>query len=91
MLVLLGLFPIVMLEGFFVMPRLKSLNFSLALFIGNSISVALTTYLTMPWFVKTLNWWLFPKPDAPKSVHWKGTLLIFAFYALSVAIFWKFV
>jgi antibiotic biosynthesis monooxygenase (ABM) superfamily enzyme len=91
MLVLLGLFPIVMLESFFLMPRLASLNFSLALFIGNTISVALTTWLTMPVFIKALNWWLFPKPDAPKSVHWKGTLLIFAFYAVSVAIFWKFV
>jgi uncharacterized protein len=91
MLVLLGLFPIVMLESFFVMPRLASLNFSLALFIGNAISVALTTWLTMPVFIKALDWWLFPKPDAPKSVHWKGTLLVCAFYALSVAIFWKFV
>ena len=91
MLVLLGLFPIVMLESFFLSPRLASLNFSLALFIGNTISVALTTWLTMPVFIKALDWWLFPKPDAPKSVHWKGTLLIFAFYALSVAIFWKFV
>jgi uncharacterized protein len=91
MLVLLGLFPIVMLESFFLMPRIASLNFSLALFIGNTISVALTTWLTMPVFIKALDWWLFPKPDAPKSVHWKGTLLIFAFYALSVAIFWKFV
>jgi len=34
-----GLFPIVMLESFFLMPRLTSLNFSLALFIGNTISV----------------------------------------------------
>jgi hypothetical protein len=51
----------------------------------------LTTWLTMPLFIKTLGWWLLPKPDAPKSVHWKGTLLIFALYALSVAIFWKFV
>ena len=91
MLVLLGLFPIVMLESFFLMPHLASLNFSLALFIGNSVSVALTTYLTMPLFIKTLNWWLLQKPDAPKSVHWKGTLLVFALYALSVAIFWKFV
>ena len=91
MLVLLGLFPIVMLESFFLSPRLASLNFSLALFIGNTISVAATTYLTMPLFIKTLNWWLLPEPDAPKSVHWKGTLIVFALYALSVAIFWKFV
>ena len=91
MLVLLGLFPIVMLESLFLSPRLASLNFSLALFIGNTISVALTTWLTMPVFIKALGWWLFPKPDVPQSVHWKGTLLIFALYALSVAIFWKFV
>jgi antibiotic biosynthesis monooxygenase (ABM) superfamily enzyme len=90
MLVLLGLFPIVMLESLFLSPRLASLNFSLALFIGNTISVALTTYLTMPLFIKTLKWWLLPEPDAPKNVHWKGTLLVFALYALSVAIFWKF-
>jgi hypothetical protein len=38
-----------------------------------------------------LKGWLLPGPDAPKSVHWKGTVLIFALYALSVAIFWKFV
>jgi len=37
-----------------------------------------------------LKWWLLSEPDAPKSVHWKGTLLVFALYALSVAIFWKF-
>jgi uncharacterized protein len=91
MLVLLGLFPIVMLESLFLSPRLASLNFSLALFIGNTISVALTTWLTMPLFIKALNWWLLPEADAPKSVHWKGTLLIFLLYALSVAIFWKFV
>lgn len=90
MLVLLGLFPIVMLESRFLSPLLASLNFSPALFIGNVISVALTTWGTMPLFIKALNWWLLPKPSAPKSVHWTGTLLIFALYALSVAIFWRF-
>jgi hypothetical protein len=37
-----------------------------------------------------LKWSLLPEPDSPKSVHWKGTLLVFALYSLSVAIFWKF-
>jgi uncharacterized protein len=90
MLVLLGLFPIVMLEARFLNPRLASLNFSLGMFIGNVLSVAATTYLTMPLFIKALKWWLLPEPDAPKSVHWKGTLLVCALYALSVAVFWKF-
>jgi uncharacterized protein len=60
------------------------------MFIGNVLSVAATTYLTMPLFIKTLKWWLLPEPDASKSVLWKGTLVVFALYALSVAIFWKF-
>jgi hypothetical protein len=90
MLVLLGLFPIVMLEARFLNPRLASLNFSLGMFIGNVLSVAATTYLTMPLFIKALKWWVLPEADAPKSVHWKGTLLVCALYALLVAIFWKF-
>src|SRR4029077_18127159 len=61
MLVLLGLFPIVMFETRFLkLP----VNPSLGMFIGNSISVAMTTYLTMPLFIKMLPWWLFPKSDA---------------------------
>ena len=90
MLVLLGLFPIVMLEARFLSPQTAGLNPSLAMFIGNVLSVAATTYLTMPLFIKALKWWLLPEPDAPKSVHLKGTLLVCALYALSVAIFWKF-
>jgi hypothetical protein len=45
----------------------------------------------MPLFVKAVKWWLLPEPDGPKSVRLKGTLLVCALYALSVAIFWKFV
>ncbi len=90
MLVLLGLFPIVMFEARFLNPQIAGLNPSLAMFIGNVLSCAATTYLTMPLFVKALKWWILPEPDAPKSVHWKGALLVVALYVLSVAIFWKF-
>jgi antibiotic biosynthesis monooxygenase (ABM) superfamily enzyme len=92
MLVLLGLYPIVCLEILFLMKKLSQLGLKSALagFVGNAISVTLVAYVTMPSLIRWLNWWLLPKPDAPKSVHWKGTLLIFARYALSVAIFWKF-
>ena len=92
MLVLLGLYPIVCLEILFLMKRLGQLGLKSALagFVGNAISVTLVAYVTMPYLVRWLNWWLLPKPDAPKSVHWKGTLVVFALYALSVAIFWKF-
>jgi hypothetical protein len=59
------------------------------LFIGNVISVALTTYLTMPLFIKTLGWWLFPKSDTSKiAVNAAGTALIFLLYAIEVAALW---
>jgi hypothetical protein len=89
MLVLLGLFPIVMLETKFLSPRLSGVNFSLAMFIGNTISVALTTYLTMPLFVKIFGWWFFPKSDASKiAVNLAGTAVIFLLYAIEVAALW---
>ena len=54
MLVLLGLFPVVMLELKFLSPKLSLLGIhaSLATFIGNSISVAVTSFFTMPWCVR---------------------------------------
>lgn len=63
MLVLLGLFPIVMLEMKFLSPILANLGIhaSLGTFIGNAISVALTSFLTMALFVNWFGWWLFPR------------------------------
>lgn len=90
MLVLLGLFPIVMLETHFLSPRLASLNSSLAMFIGNTISVALTTWLTMPLFIKGLGWWLFPKSDGSKlGANVAGTALILVLFAVEVAALWQ--
>jgi uncharacterized protein len=89
MLVLLGLFPIVMLETRFLSPRLAGLNSSVAMFVGNVISVALTTWLTMPLFIKGLGWWLFPQPERSKlAVQLAGTALILALLALEVAALW---
>ena len=89
MLVLLGLFPIVMLEAKFLSPQTASLNPSLAMFIGNVISCALTTYLTMPLFIKIFPWWLFPKSEASKiAINLAGTTVIFLLYAISVAALW---
>jgi antibiotic biosynthesis monooxygenase (ABM) superfamily enzyme len=89
MLVLLGLFPIVMMEAKFLSPQLKGVNPSLSMFIGNVISCALTTYLTMPLFIKVLPWWLFPKSGSSKvAVNAAGAALIFLLYAISVAALW---
>lgn len=89
MLVLLGLFPIVMLEMRFLSPILSAwgLHASLATFIGNSISVALTSFATMPLFVKWFDWWLFPKED--KAATAKGVGILCILFALEVIVLWK--
>ena len=90
MLVLLGLFPIVMLETRFLSPLLAHLNSSFAMFVGNTISVALTTWLTMPLFIKALGWWLFPKSEASKlRVNFAGAALTFFLFAVEVAALWN--
>lgn len=89
MLVLLGLFPIVMLEMKFLSPVLTAwgLHASLATFIGNAISVALTSFLTMPLFVRWFGWWLFPKGN--KSVETaKGVGILCVLFALEIIALW---
>ncbi|MEO7865541.1 MAG: antibiotic biosynthesis monooxygenase [Sphingomicrobium sp.] len=86
MLVLLGLFPIVMLEAKFLSPQLAFLNSSLGMFIGNVISVALTTWATMPLFIKAFGWWLFPKSDGSgANSNLLGTAVILGLFAAEVA------
>jgi antibiotic biosynthesis monooxygenase (ABM) superfamily enzyme len=68
MLVLVMLFPIVMLEMRFLNPLLRGLNPSLAVFIGNAISVALLAWPGMPLIIAAMNWWLQPR----KNAGWLG-------------------
>jgi antibiotic biosynthesis monooxygenase (ABM) superfamily enzyme len=89
MLVLLGLFPIVMLESRFLSPRLAALNSSASMFVGNVISVALTTWLTMPLFIKAFHWWLFPSSASSKiQVDIAGAGIIIVLFAVEVAALW---
>jgi antibiotic biosynthesis monooxygenase (ABM) superfamily enzyme len=90
MLVLLGLFPIVMLEMKFLGYLLGPLgveNRSLGTFIGNFISVALTSFITMPLFVRWFGWWLFPKED--KTATAKGVAILCVLFVIEVAALWK--
>jgi antibiotic biosynthesis monooxygenase (ABM) superfamily enzyme len=91
MLVLLGLFPIVMLELRFLSPVLAhlGLNSSFATFIGNSISVALTSFLTMPWFVRCFGWWLFLREGSPRNATARGVLLLVVLFAVEIGVLWK--
>ncbi len=89
MLVLLGLFPVVMLELKYLSPVLAKLELhaSLATFIGNSISVALTSFFTMPWFVRGFGWWLFPKTDSAATTT-RGVLILAGLFALEILALW---
>lgn len=91
MLVLLGLFPVVMLELRFLNPRFSALGLhaSLATFIGNSLSVAATSFITMPLFVRWFGWWLFPDDASTFRVTSKGVGILAVLFALEVAALWQ--
>lgn len=89
MLILLGLYPIVMLEIRFLNPTLHSLPSAIANFIGNTISVALTTWVTMPLLIKAFTPWLFPKKETPAWVSPLSFALLLAFFVLEIALLWR--
>jgi uncharacterized protein len=90
LLILLGLYPIVVIELRFLNPLLGGLNSSLATFIGNAISVAGTTFITMPLFVRAFGWWLFVDKNSPKLTTPAGLAILTALFAAEVAFFWRF-
>ncbi len=89
LLVLLGLFPIVMLEMRFLGPILASLGLhaSPATFISNTISVFLTSFATMPLFIACFGWWLFPKEDTA-ATNAKGCIILAVLFAIEVIALW---
>ncbi len=89
MLILLGLYPIVMLEIRFLNPALHSLNSAVANFIGNTISVALTTWVTMPLLIKAFTPWLFPKKETPAWVNPVSFTLLLIMFASEIALLWR--
>ncbi len=84
MLIVLVLFPIVMLERKFLNPVTSSLNSSLAMFIGNVLSVSLVTWPFMPLMIRWMGWWLAPENGNDDI---KGAVLILALYAVEVLVF----
>lgn len=88
MIVLLVLFPIVMLEMKFLSPLTVGLNPSLAMFIGNAISVGLVTWPTVPIVINLLRWWLMPDPKRRWKINVLGTLFVMCLYAIEIALFW---
>ncbi len=90
MLVLLGLFPVVMLELRYLNPVLAGygLNSSFATFLGNALSVAATSFFTMPLAVRGFGWWLFPKVESA-ALSTKGVMLLLLLYGVEIALLWR--
>ncbi|MEO8422048.1 MAG: antibiotic biosynthesis monooxygenase [Hyphomicrobium sp.] len=86
-LVLLTLFPVIMLELRFLNPHLTSLNPAVATFIGNAISVGLTTWPLMPLAIVGFHAWLFPE-GYPRWVAWAMPFILVLCYLLEIAVFW---
>ncbi|HEV8021488.1 MAG TPA: antibiotic biosynthesis monooxygenase [Candidatus Lustribacter sp.] len=87
-LVLLTLFPVVMLEIKFLSPITRALNPSLGTFIGNAISVALTTWPLMPLAIAAFKGWIFPE-DSPRWLVIAFPVIVAACYALEIFILWR--
>jgi hypothetical protein len=86
-LVLLTLFPVVMLELRFLNPHIEAFNPAVRTFIGNAISVGLTTWPLMPLAIVGFHAWLFPE-GYPRWVAWAMPLILVLCYLLEIAVFW---
>ncbi len=87
-LVLLTLFPVVMLELKFLNPHLRGLNPALGTFIGNSISVGLTTWPLMPLAIRSFHGWLFPE-NQPRWLVLTSPIFLIACYIVELAVLWR--
>jgi antibiotic biosynthesis monooxygenase (ABM) superfamily enzyme len=89
-LVVLGLFPIVMLQIKFLNPYYAGLN-QISPVIGNVINMIIScscvTWITMPQFIKLYGFWLFPEKSTPKG-NLLGQLAVLGFLALESALLW---
>jgi antibiotic biosynthesis monooxygenase (ABM) superfamily enzyme len=93
MLVLLGLYPIVFLFGFFVQSPFIMGKFGVpffaALFVGNVVSVLLLTYV-VPWVSARFGWWLKPVGEETSRQTITGIAVLVVLYALFLIIFSQF-
>lgn len=86
-LVLLGLYPIVLLEMVYLTPLIKGFSLSVQMFIGNVLSVAATSFGTIPLFIIAFRRWLFADMKTDKSANITGWTLIILIFAAEILFF----
>ncbi|WP_308467018.1 hypothetical protein [Rathayibacter soli] len=88
LLVLLVLYPMVFLWGYFVSEPLidsQGVPFWLSLFIGNLVSTQLLGWFVVPWIFRQFDWWLKPKPGW--RVQLIGVIVVAVLYAAAMALY----
>jgi antibiotic biosynthesis monooxygenase (ABM) superfamily enzyme len=89
-LILLTLFPVIMLELRFLNPPLADLNPAVRTFIGNALSVAVTTWPLIPLAVYAFHAWLYPEKQPRWLVSIMPIVLVLC-YAIEIALLWNLV
>ena len=89
LLVLMALYPIVFLWGYFVSTPLfdgpGEIPFWLSLFVGNLVSTQLLGWWVMPWVFRRFDWWLKPRQGALTQAA--GFAILAVIYASSMALY----
>lgn len=86
-LILLTLFPVIMLELKFLNPPLADLNPAVRTFIGNAISVAVTTWPLIPLAIVAFYPWLFPD-NQPRWKVIAAPFILALLYLAEIALLW---
>jgi antibiotic biosynthesis monooxygenase (ABM) superfamily enzyme len=93
MLVLLALYPVVFLFGYFVqtpiLMRQLGWPFWLALFAGNVAGVTILNWV-VPWVSQRFGWWLQPAGSETEKRNLFGILVVVALYGVALFAFSRF-
>lgn len=87
-LILLGLYPIVMIEILFLNPLLEWTNVAFGNLIGNVLSVALLGWPVVVLLGRSMRWWTEPRPGTSKWTDALGVGVVLVALAVLVAVFY---
>ncbi|MGB3184617.1 MAG: hypothetical protein WBB15_02000 [Ornithinimicrobium sp.] len=87
-LILVGLYPIVMIEILYLNNKLLWMNVAFSNLIGNILSVALLGWPVLAILSKSMRWWLQPGSNASRWTDIKGALVMIAVLGVLVALFY---
>jgi len=87
-LILLGLYPIVMLEIIFLNPLLEWMPLAFGNLIGNVISVAILGWPVVAIFSAAMSWWMTPRAGDERRVNVVGVIVLLVALAIVIGVFW---